>query len=106
MSQILPSVSDCESLRFPTAGENDAASEEMNILLLRCSELSKEVARIRGLITQLAQRTDSHRSEGRSRKGRGPAGGSALHRSTAARNTSPVKSELARACRIALMDLD
>jgi hypothetical protein len=74
---------------------------DLNNLLLRCSELSGEIAQIRTLVRRLT------RNESRQMNGR------RSHKSQRARrfsnsdgraHTRPVKSELERACRIALME--
>jgi len=112
MSQILSGALNPEVP--PSGAKGDTANMELDSLLLRCSELTREVARIRRLVTQLTRQSDSYRPEGRSRAGRDsarPPGslsqtGATLRRLTISRNPTPVRSELARACRIALMDTD
>jgi hypothetical protein len=120
MIQILPSDSDRNPAPPLTQGEGVAATAELNILLLRCADLTKEVARIRKLVTRLAQDADSLRPGSRSGKERGsarpqsspdpcprPAARSTLRRSpTTGRSARPVRSELARACRIAMMEMN
>lgn len=119
MIQFLPCVADQDSASPPLVGDVGAAAAELNLLLLRCSELGKEVARIRKLLLRLAKNAESHRLGGRLRTGRVSARPSSspdhrrrpIARSTlcglaaSAGSTRPVRSELARACRIALMEI-
>jgi len=120
MIQLLPSDSGGDYAPPLSQGEVGAATAEVNVLLLRCSEISKEVARIRRLVTRLLQDADSRRLGGISRKGRGsaraPSSADPRRRATARNNrrrsptnacdARPVRSELARACRIALMEIN
>lgn len=114
----LGSISDHEYAPLSAVEEVSAASTELHTLSARCSELTREIARMRQLVDRLAQNADpsrpgeSARGEHWSREAPGALGG--LPRRFAKSNfwsspshatsNSPVRSELARACRIALME--
>ena len=118
MVQVLASVSDHDSAPQPTIEAVSVASTELNSLLLRCSELSKAIARMRKLVKRLAQNADSRRLRGRLREERcstkpssspdhrqRPIARNTLRRSpTNAGSARPVRSKLGRACLIALME--
>lgn len=118
MTQLLSSVTHHESAPPSTLEDVSPVSADVAALLLRCSELSEEIARMRTLVEQLAQNADPHHPGRRSHwehrptetssfrdRRRRPAARSILRRSpTNGRSRGPVRSELARACRIALME--
>jgi hypothetical protein len=118
MIQLSPSVSDHDSAPPPTVEEVSAASAELNSLLLRRVKLSNDIARMRRLLRRLVRNANSHRLGGRSReeylstgrstsphRRRHPIAKSTLRQSPRnVRSTGPVRSELARASRIALME--
>jgi hypothetical protein len=118
MIQLSPSVSDHDSAPPPTVEEVSAASAELNSLLLRRVKLSNDIARMRRLLRRLVRNANSHRLGGRSReeywstgrstspdRRRRPIAKSNLRQSPRnVRSTRPVRSELARACSIALME--
>src|SRR5258708_10040533 len=118
VSAFLQSVVNRESGMPPTAEEVTSASADLNILLLRCLELSKDIARMHNLVKRIAQYANAYRPGGHTRgKYRSPRASSlpyrwqpplakrARRRSTAnPKSTRPTRSELERACRIALME--
>ena len=118
MSALLQSVVNRESGMPPSSDEVTSASADLNILLLRCLELSRDIARMHGLVKRLAQYADAYRSGGKAKgkyRSTRPAGSpyrwqtplarSARRRTPAnAGSRRPTRSELERACRIALME--
>jgi hypothetical protein len=118
MIKFLRSVSDHEYAPLSTVEEVSAASSKLNILSARCSELSTEIARMRQLMEWIAQTADPNRSEDRAHRDhrstvssgspnhrrRPTTGGNFRAPASNTGSTHPVRSELARACRIALME--
>jgi hypothetical protein len=86
-----------------TGNLEPSLSPDLNNLLLRCLELSDEIAQIRTLVRRLTQ-NDSRQINGRrshkSQRARRLSNSDGRGRA----RTRPVKSELERACRIALME--
>jgi hypothetical protein len=118
VSAFLQSVVNRESGMPPSAEEVTSASADLNILLLRCLELSKDIARMHNLVKRIAQYANAYRPGGHARgKYRSTRASSPLYRwqpplAKRARRQSPAnpkskrptRSELERACRIALME--
>lgn len=94
----LLSVSDHEYAPLSAVEEVRAANTELYRLSARCLELSREIALMHQLVERLAQSADSCRREHRAR------GEHESMEASSALGTNPVRSELARACRIALME--
>jgi hypothetical protein len=118
MIQLSTGVSAHDSAPPPTVEEVSAASAELNSPLLRRVKLSNDIARMRRLLRRLVRNANSHRLGGRSReeylstgrstsphRRRHPIAKRILRQSPRnVRSTGPARSELARACRIALME--
>lgn len=117
MTQQLNSVSDHDSPLLPVA-DAGVAGTDFGVLLLRYSELSRDVSRLRDLLEAMAQRVTSPQVAKRLRSkrvSRKLTSSSDVYRQAAARstlrrpskpadNTRPVRSRLERACLIALME--
>jgi hypothetical protein len=117
MNQLSHIVPDPDSPPTLVTGELGSANAELNMLLLRCSELSKDLARMHSLLKRLAHNTDLRQLHGNSgaasrfkEPSRSPnsrrhaTAGRTRQPYTDARSLGPVHSELARACRIALIE--
>jgi hypothetical protein len=114
LSHTLPDPGPAPAL---ITAELGSANAELNTLLLRCSELSKDLARMHSLLKRLAHNTDLRhlpdnsdaasrfKEPSRSPNSRRRAiAGRTRRPHTDARSFGPVHSELARACRIALIE--
>jgi hypothetical protein len=112
MTQLVPNSSGYDSASSPIPlGQLNPKSAELNLLLLRCSELSREITELRRLVKGLEKNSDSDGVQKILGQKRDSAPVSRLRRHrrnsvTTDRRTGPVRSELARACRIALMETD
>jgi hypothetical protein len=117
MIKFLHSVSDRDYAPLSTVEEVSAANTELHILSVRCLELSREIARMRQLVDRLAHSTGPSQPRERSHSEdwliedssspdhrRRRVSGSNFQFIASAENAHPVRSELARACRIALME--
>ncbi len=117
MIKFLHSVSDRDYAPLSTVEEVSAANTEVHTLSARCVELSREIARMRQLVDRLARSTEPSQLRERSygehwliERSSSPdhrrrrVAGSNFPFIASAGNTHPVRSELARACRIALME--
>jgi hypothetical protein len=116
--QQLPDLSDTDSAPLPTTAGAALTGTDLDGLLLRYSELSRDVARMRRLLEDLVQHVDSPglghrvRAQGNARQltsshdhDRRPMARSTSRRSSGnGKNVGPVGSKLERACRIALME--
>jgi len=118
VSALLQSVVNREFGMPPSTDEVNSARADLNILLLRCLELSKDIARMHNLLKRLAQCANAIRPGGKARgkyRSARPSGSPYRwqpplarrdHRRSPAnpRSKRPTRSELERACRIALME--
>ena len=118
MAHLLSSIDDHGSAPPPTLEEANAATAELNRLLLQQIKVGNEIARIRKLLKRLAYNANSHRPEVRSSVEMSPpeASNSPDHRrrrstmrtrgrtSANASSIRSMRSKLERACRIALME--
>jgi hypothetical protein len=118
MTQRVNSVSDRISPRPPAVDAVKGASTNLSVLSLRYSELSRDVARLRYLLEDLAQQVASPREKQRpasKRLFRNPTPWSDDRRQSTVKSGSPqkttncedtlvVRSRLERACIIALME--
>src|ERR1700693_2436041 len=118
VSPFLQSVVNREPGMPPSAEEVTSASADLNILLLRCLELSRDIARMHNLVKRSAQDASAYRPGGHARekyrskrassspyRWQPPLAKRARRRSPAnPKSKRPTRSELERACRIALME--
>jgi hypothetical protein len=117
MMKLPHSFSNRDYATRSTVEEVSAANTELHTLSARCFELTREIARMRQLVDRLARNNDPsqprQRSLGEQRPTEDLSSLDRRHHRTAgtnfqsianSNNTHPVRSELARACRIALME--
>ncbi len=111
----LDPVSDHASTALPFKGGVTIAGADLGILLLRYSELRRDVARLRDLLEDLSQHVGTQRALKKSRvrsvprrsvgvRDPHPANGRARRRSPKQDDETRVRSRLERACLIALME--
>ncbi len=117
MSQLSPILPDVDPISPPLAEEVTAAAAELNTLLSRCSELSQDLVRMHDLLERIAHNV-ARSSVGKVRRGYQSdnlSKSSDYRRRWTVQSTfrriaeksggrTPVCSELARACRIALIE--
>jgi hypothetical protein len=111
MPQLDP-LSDHSSSVPPVVGGVTVAGADLGMLLLRYSELRRDVARLRDLLEDLSQHVGPRRTSKRSRAphvsaswtGVHPPRGRSTRRSPERDDETRVRSRLERACLIALME--
>jgi hypothetical protein len=114
---LLPSVLDRESGLFFATADVSAAKAELEILLLQRVKLGNDIARMRKFLRRIAQSTNSHlrgaksteelcstRPSGSKDSRRRPVGRGARRSQVNGGGKRPMRWELERACRIALME--
>lgn len=110
MTQLVPNSSDYETSSSPIPlGQVSPKSAELSLLLFRCSELSREITELRRVVKSLEKKTGPYGVPKTVHRAQVSVPPSRLrgHRGSGiatSRRAGPVRSELARACRIALME--